>query len=428
MTPWRLVAKEIAYRKLNFALAVLAVAVAVGCLVGELSLLASHEARAEQLGEDQAAAARDRTRRLEDDYRVITVNLGYNVLILPREQDLAEFHLSGHTTRTMPEEYAQRLAAATIITVQHLLPTLQQKVDWPEKKTAVLLVGTRGETPAAHRDPKKPIRDAVPRGEMIGGRILAEQLHLAPGDAVPLLGRTFKVREVRPPAGNEDDVTVWINLAEAQELLGQPGRISAILALSCFCAEATPEGIRREITRVLPETQVVELSPQAATRRAARARAAAYGAEEAAAEASARSAARAERQAFAAWAVPVVIVACIIWVGVLALVNVRERRDEIAILRALGTSARRIFTIFLAKSLLAGLTGAAVGYAAGLALGQAWMRWESGGAAVAGSAPAFDVSLLAAVLLAAPLLSAAASLVPALTAAQQDPAVILREE
>jgi hypothetical protein len=328
----------------------------------------------------------------------------------------------------MPEEFARQLAAATVITVQHLLPTLQQKVEWPEKKTSILLMGTRGETPPAHRDPKKPIRDAVPRGEMIVGRILADQLHLAIGDEAPLMGRTFKVREVRPPAGNEDDVTVWIHLAEAQDLLKQPGRISAILALSCFCAEATPEGIRREITKVLPETQTVELSPQAATRREARARAAAHSEETAAAEESGRTAARAERHAFAAWVVPLVIIACTVWVGVLAFLNVRERRDEIGILRALGTSARKIFTLFLGKSLMAGFAGAAVGYAAGLALGQAWMRWESGGAAGAASAPLFDATILAAVLLVAPLLSAMAGLLPALTAAQQDPAAILREE
>ncbi|MCX5685311.1 MAG: hypothetical protein NT049_16770, partial [Planctomycetota bacterium] len=157
MTVWRLIAKEIAYRKLNFALAVLAVAVAVACLVGELALLAAHETRAEKLGEDQAAAARERTRRLEDDTRAITIKLGYNVLILPREQDLAEFYLLGRTTKTMPEEFAQRLANASIITVQHLLPTLQQKIEWPEKNTSVLLIGTRGEAPAAHRDTKKPI-------------------------------------------------------------------------------------------------------------------------------------------------------------------------------------------------------------------------------------------------------------------------------
>jgi len=428
MTVWRLISKEIAYRKVNFALAVLAVAVAVACLVGELVLLAAHETRAEQLGENAEAAARQRVLRLEDDYRAITVKLGYNLLILPGDQDLAEFHLLGHTTKTMPEEYAQRLGGANAITVQHLLPTLQQKVEWPEKKTSILLMGTRGETPPAHRDPRKPIRDAVPAGETIVGRVLADQLHLAPGDQTTLRGKTFKVREVRPPAGNEDDVTVWINLAEAQQILGQPGRISAILALSCFCAEATPEGIRREVTRVLPDTQIVELAPQAAARRATRARAAEHGAETIAAEEAVRAAGRAERQAFAEWVVPLVIVACIVWVGVLALVNVRERRDEIAILRALGCSARQIFSVFLAKSLMAGFAGAAAGYAAGLVLGQAWVRWEPGGAEAAASAPVFDASLLAAVLLLAPLLSAAAALAPALAAAQQDPAVILREE
>ncbi|MBM4018126.1 MAG: FtsX-like permease family protein [Planctomycetes bacterium] len=426
MSVWRLIAKEIAYRRWNFALAVLAVAVAVACLVGELVLLAAHESQAEGLADSQEARARGRTERLQDDYRVITKGLGYNVLVLPKEQDLAEFHLLGYATATMPETNVARLAAASVITVQHLLPTLQQKLQWPEKKTSIMLIGTRGEAPLSHRDPKKPIREAVPAGEAVVGHVLAQGMGLAPGGTLALRGRTFRVREVRPPVGNEDDVTIWINLAEAQELLGKPGRISAILALSCFCAEATPEGIRREVTRVLPDTQVLELSAQAATRRAARARAAAHSAETLADEAAGRLAARAQRAAFAAWMVPLVIVACTVWVGVLALANVRERRDEIGILRALGVGARRVFSLLVARSLLSGLGGAAAGCAAGYALGATWLWRESAGEAAA--LPPFDALMAAGVLILAPLVSAAAALVPAMLAAHQDPADVLREE
>ena len=426
MTVWRLIAKEIAYRRFNFALAVLAVTVAVACLVGELVLLAAHEMRSEGILEAKEVRTRERARQLEDDYRVITKGLGYNVLILPKDQDLVEFHLLGYATKTMPEEYAQRLAGSSIITVQHLLPTLQQKWDWPEKKTTVLLAGTRGEAPAAHRDLKKPLREAVPRGEAIVGHLIGTNLGLAAGSEIVLGGKTLKIREVRPPAGNEDNVTLWINLAEAQELLGRPGRVNAILALSCFCAEATPEGISREITRILPNTQILQLSAQAAARNAARARAAQHGDETLQDDAAVRGAQRAERHAFAAWAVPLVLIACTIWVGLLALVNVRDRRDEIGILRALGVRARRIFSLFVARSLLGGLAGAALGCAAGCGLGAAWLAWE-GAADGTGAAPSFDVWLLLAVLAIAPLVSAAAALLPAMLAAQQDPAQVLRE-
>ena len=428
MNVWRLAAREIGYRRLNFGLGALAVLVAVGCLVAELTLLRAHDVRAENIADSKEALTRDMVGRLQDDYRKMMKDLGYNLLILSKDQDLGEFYSLGHATRTMPEEYVARVANSKILTVQHLLPSLQQKLEWPEKKVPIILMGTRGEVPLAHRDPMKPILAAVPPGEMIVGRVVADRVGLKKGDKTTLLGKEFLVRQAHPERGNEDDVTVWIDLGHAQEILGKPGEIHAILALSCFCAEATPEGIRREITKVLPETQTVELSPQAATRRAARARAAAHSEETAAAEETGRTAARAERHAFAAWVVPLVIIACTVWVGVLAFLNVRERRDEIGILRALGTSARKIFTLFLGKSLMAGFAGAAVGYAAGLALGQAWMRWESGGAAGASLVPLFDATILAAVLVLAPLLSAMAGLLPALTAAQQDPAAILREE
>jgi len=95
-------------------------------------------------------------------------------------------------------------------------------------------------------------------------------------------------------------------------------------------------------------------------------------------------------------------------------------------LRALGVRARRIFSLFVARSLLGGLAGAALGCAAGCSLGAAWLAWE-GAADGTGAAPSFDVWLLLAVLAIAPLVSAAAALLPAMLAAQQDPAQVLRE-
>ena len=61
-----------------------------------------------------------------------------------------------------------------------------------------------------------------------------------------------------------------------------------------------------------------------------------------------------------------VVLACALWVGLLAWANVRERRTEIGLLRALGKSSLRIASLFLGKATLlgfcGGLTGCLLGY------------------------------------------------------------------
>ena len=120
------------------------------------------------------------------------------------------------------------------------------------------------------------------------------------------------------------------------------------------------------------------------------------------------------------------------WVGLLALGNVRARRTEIGILRAVGVRSGQVFLLFLGRAVLVGAVGAVVGYLVGFGLAVAWDARETTEGALAsgpvGAAGLFGPWLLVGVLLAAPLLSAAASLAPALLAAQEDPADILREE
>ena len=428
MNVWRIVAKEIGFRRLSFGLGAAAVAVAVGCLVAELTLLGAHDVRQEGIAAASEAATRARAGHLQDDYRKMMLELGYNLLILSKDQDLGEFYSLGHATKTMPEAFVERLASSKIVTVQHLLPCLQQKLEWPEKQVPILLVGTRGEVPQGHRDPKQPILVAVPPGAMVVGRVVADRAGLRVGEAAVLLGQSFTVREIHPERGNEDDVTVWIDLAQAQALLGKPGEVHAILALSCLCAEPNLDAIRKEIGDILGgRVRIIELAREAAVRRAARNRAAADGDEALSAGAADRERLRHERDALAAWVVPLVVVGCIVWVGMLALGNARERRGEVGILRAIGLRAGQILAIFLARAVLVGLIGAAAGYVAGFAVAAAWDALGSAAGEAVGLAALFAPGLLGAALVAAPLLAAVASLVPAMLAAREDPAVILRE-
>jgi len=425
MNLYRLVFREIRHRKLSFALGVISAAVAVAGLVAALAILQKHDARTEQIITTKEAETRQQMAQLEDDYRKLMLKMGFNVLILPKDQNLSDLYADDFAAKYMPEEYATRLAKSRVVTINHILPSLQQKVKWPEHERTVLLMGVRGEV-YVQSPQQKPLLEMVALGTMILGHELARSLPLQVGDRTKLMGREFAVAKINPERGNKDDITVWINLTEAQELLDKRGLINGILALDCTCDTVDRlSRIRSEIARILPDTQIIEYASQALTRAETRQRAATEAQTSIQREKAGRAKLRGEREALVAVLVPVVLVGSSLWIGLLALANVRERRGEIGILRALGLQARQILLIFLGKAVVIGLGGAAAGYIVGRAIGALW-RDAPGAPPI--QIAFFDLRLLLLVLAAAPMLAALASWLPAMSATQQDPAVVLREE
>jgi len=428
MTVWRLVRKEIRHRRLNFALAVLSVVVAVGVLTAEVTLLRAHDIGTEQLLAEKQHEADERLAVMEDDYRKYMKELGFNLLILPKKQNLTEFWEAGYASNDMPEEFVKRLSDSGTESMRHLLPLVQQKVLWPEQKRRIILIGTRGEVPIKYRRPKEPMLLAVPVGKVVVGHDLAGDLELAPGDPIKLLGREFVVESVRPQRGTAEDATIWMDLAAAQKLLKMEGRINAIEALKCHCAGHGVDMLRQEVLGVLPETKVVVRENKVTIRAKARSRARTEHEAAMASEKAHRASLRRSRESFAAVLVPLVILAAAVWIALLALVNVRERSAEIGILRAIGVRSRQVFTVFLAKAVLVGLVGAALGYGGGLAVGILTARSLEQSLRGVSAVVLFVPTLPVCVVLAAPLLSAAACWAPAIVASRQDPAVILSKE
>lgn len=450
MTLWRLVVREIRHRSLSFVLATVAVATAIACLTGAQTLLqADRVITQEILQQRQAEVAtamadkEDAVRRtgeeLQDAIRKQMLKLGFNILILPAEQSRSELLLEGMSA-TMPESYVDKLAASSIITVNHLLPSVSKRLEWPEQQREVFLIGTRGEVPIQHRALKKQLLQEVEAGKMVVGYQIQQDLNLKAGDKVTFREQEFTISKTHAERGSTDDVTVWINLREAQEMLGMQNLINAILALECECAGDRISAIRAEITEILPGTQVIEKYSQALTRAEARAQAKltaeeALQQEQMAGMATLDREQRARQQVeqrhadFAAVLVPLVLFAAAVIMFLLALQNVRQRMSEIGILRAIGLKARQIVIVFLSRAVLTGMLGGVVGVALGF-----WIGFRMGGttelqlaASQLIAAGNLTVTLIAAPVLAL-ILSAVASWIPALMAAAQDPASILQSD
>ena len=286
---------------------------------------------------------------LEDAIRKSMKGLGFNIFIYPEGQDMAEVYSQGFASKTMPEEYVTTLANSEIVTVNHLLPRLTRKIKWPEQDRTVVLIGVRGEVPLAHKDPKKPLIEPVPAGKIVGYE-LHKSLGLKTGDSIPIFGKKFSVLKGHSERGTADDITIWMNLAECQELLDQKGRINAILALECNCASIDRLGeIRAEISKILPGTKIIEKGSRALARAEARVKAKSTADREKLpfsqqTDQRTNESARLEelqysRERMASVLIPLVAVLCIAVVGVLSFTNVRDRQSEIGIFRAMGVTA-----------------------------------------------------------------------------------------
>jgi ABC-type lipoprotein release transport system permease subunit len=322
----------------------------------------------------------------------------------------------------MPEEYARKLAQTDIMVVQHLLPSLQERVLWPEKKRHIILAGMKGEEPRTNVKLRQ-LRDPVARGDIVLGNELHRSLELKVGDEVELMGRKFRVSKCHEERGNRDDVTAWVNLRDAQELLNKPGQINAILALQCNCPDSDLASIRRQVAKILPHTQVIERRSKALARAEARAEIRARGRHELAEARRSREQLRSERNLLVGVLVPIVLIACAVWIGMTAFGNVRERLGEIGILRAMGVRSVLIMVLFLGRALLMGCIGGVPGYLVGVAVGTRLGRMLDGSGA--GFTEVFDLKMFLVSVVSACVLALAAGWLPALLAARQDPARIL---
>ncbi len=421
-----LVLQEIRHRRLNFLLGLLSVACATACLMTAVFLLNLYDRRTEDLIATKQADLEQQTKDMEAEFREITTRMGFNITILPKDQNLNDFYAENYADKTMPESYAKKLAdEPNIVTVRHLLPMLQSKMTWPEQKRKILLIGVQGEMTWSHRDNKKPILHPVEPGTVAVGYELHQSLALKADDTLTLMGTEFKVATLHPERGNINDITLWIDLAQAQQLLDKPGQISLMQALECACAWADLPRVRKEIQGFLPNTQVIELAGNALARAETRLEATRNTELLLAREQETRLALRQEREGLFGILVPLVLVACTLLIVILAYLNVRERRMEIGILRALGLHTGQIFQVFLGKAVILGLLGAGVGILGVTVLAVLSLRGAVEPYTLSDTLPP---TLIVTVALLTPLVTVLSSWLPALMAAQQDPALVLREE
>ncbi len=375
--------RELVHRKWNSLLSLLGILTTVGLFVAYLTTA--------------EASKRETTR--------ITRDIGFNLRILAKNTDMDYFWTVGFSDQTMPEEFVKKLAGYqnVFFAYNHLVASLEQKV--PLQGREVLLTGLAPAITAPGQS-KQPMGFSIKPGTLHLGYQAAQWLKLKKQDTLELAGKRFLIEKCLAEQGTSDDIRIFGLLSDVQSVLKLEGRINEIKAIDCLCLTGDQDPLkilREELAKALPETKVVQLRSIA----------------------DARARQRQMVDKYFALATPFLLVICAAWVGVLAVMNVRERKVEIGILRALGYGSGRIAGLFFAKALLLGAAGALLGYAIGSTLA---LKAGPGVFQITAKSIQPVGGLLMQALLFAPLFSALATFVPAMMAITQDPAETLREE
>jgi len=386
MTTFHLIFKEFIHRKLNSLLSSLAIVTAVSLFV---------------LFFTTGLASRQETKRIMRD-------MGQNLRIIPKATVMDKFWSMGFSEHTMPEEYVYRFAAQEGFSYTHLTATLQKKVSWRGKE--VILTGILPEVLPPDKLNQKPMVFSVKPGTVYVGFELAGSLAIKRGDEIDIFGKPFIVESCLSESGSDDDIRIYGHLNDIQSLLGLEGRINEIKALECLCILGTEEAekdprvvARQQLAEILPEAKVILIQSIA----------------------EARQKQRVMVEKHLAFIMSFVLVVCAVWVGVLAMINVRERRYEIGIMRALGYGSNKIVLLFLGKAATIGVIGAVIGFGIGT------------GFTLLYGPEIFKVTatmikpvywLFGWALIAAPGFAALSSFIPAMIAITEDPAITLMQE
>jgi len=330
---------------------------------------------------------------------------GFNIVIYPASSNLS-LSYGGMTILGVDTYEVKSLLMADLATIKRshsadsiaaLSPKLLQVVDSKDKKA--LLVGSDFNQEFLIKkwwrlNGSRPTRP----DELVLGRDAAKNLQVKAGDTLKLSGKDFKVAAVLQPTGSQDDSLIFGDLREVQSLYKRGGELSLIEISAKSTADI--DAVVKDLKKALPQAAVSSIKQAVQYREKAVGSLARFG--------------------LAITAVIMLISGLIVFTTMTS--SVRDRKREIGIFRAIGYRQSVVARIILTETLILSLIGGAIGYAAGFGivfmLPAFLKKFE------------FSVGLNVPVLILSIVLAVAvglvASLVPALRAANMDPADALK--
>ena len=388
MNPFKLVIKELLYRKVSSLIILVTVIAASTVSVAIYTL----------------------SKASENETRKIMREQGLNLYIFPKGTNLIDFY-SVNNTPTFPENYVDTLAESkTFDAVRHLTGILQLKYpDWTDpngSKHQIVVMGYKDEAMQRFLSKQETMGFDVEQGTVHIGSLLS--VNIPEGEKFKITGKDGSQHEFEIAKRLEEgkgmlDQGVAFNLADLQEILGMEGQINKIEALGCVCHDGRIKNARKQVQNIFSNLEVTEIGSIA----------------------DARENQRLMMNKYGSFIIPFILIVSMLISALLFYSNVNSRKYEIGIMKAMGKSKSFILFIILLKALLLGFVGSVAGFFAGSFIAEYFGK-EIFRFTAMSIKPLW--SLLGFSILIFPILWMISSWIPALVATQVDAAKTLGKE
>jgi ABC-type antimicrobial peptide transport system permease subunit len=182
-------------------------------------------------------------------------NMGLNQITFHKSQPALDLFLCADKQVEFSDKITERLASHTELLSKYYLSMLQRKID--VKGGQLILTGISPvERPDETEEKGNPVK-AIKSGYARLGFSAALLLNAKRDESIKIKSREFKVESIIREEGTIDDFRVFLNLADAQKLLGKQGKINAILSFECLHAGGSLESIheyqKKNFDKIAPE-------------------------------------------------------------------------------------------------------------------------------------------------------------------------------
>jgi len=215
------------------------------------------------------------SRSVERSIQMITKEMGQNIIILNEKTDAADYYSATGKETLLDETEAVALSQHPEIGSTYYVALLQKREAFQGMDVIVTGAGSvKGKTQGNRKEKRENPFPSIQSGKLYLGYEVARKTNLKTGDRTQLFGKEFTVAGIMEEKGFLDDIRVYMNLPEYQQLAGQAGKITSLLALECLCG-SEPLSVQEErmdslIRALLPGAKVITLRNIAIARYEAR--------------------------------------------------------------------------------------------------------------------------------------------------------------
>jgi len=328
MNPFKLVIKELIYRRVSSLIILVTVIAASTVSVAVYTL----------------------SKASENETRKIMREQGLNLYIFPKGTNLIDFYAVNNTP-TFPENYVDVLAESkTFDAVRHLTGILQLKypnwVDPNGSSHQIVVIGYKDEAMQRFLSKQETMGFDVEKGTVhVGARL---SVNIPEGESFKITGNDGTIYEFAIAKRFKEgkgmiDQGVAFNLDDLQKILGMEDQINKIEALGCVCHDGRIKNARNQVQTIFSDLEVTEISSIA----------------------DARENQRLMMNKYGSFIIPFIILISLLISGLLFYSNVTTRRHEIGIMKAMGKSKFNILFMILLKAFILGLLGSITGFFTG---------------------------------------------------------------